>query len=385
MVATSRQLSSLVEAIEQYIRHEIPLVELRGVLSDAIQSQPAYADTIHAVLDDKLENRHLTFADYGELIVGMGEILSEDIPMDCSDTKPDTRQDSVTELATPVVDVAVTKVLEPTVQEPLNQKKEPGIVLSQPSRAKQLRRNISLARNSFVFKFMSSRTSIAVSISLVGVLVALITISFVEDAPDGVQEMARANEIAVTELNATAESIFVIPTANSMLVLPSTESILIVEWQPERAAKQGSRSAAATKPKVKARPVRQSPTRAVRHLPAPQPEAVTRSARNTELERDSGAFKVMPKPTAAGASTVGPVSFLTEVRGRFIGVDATENIVTIVNTSPVPSNVEQTFVKNVESSTASNNLDQVVYTVSSSVIDLVGVVMTVRGSSVDEP
>ena len=351
MVATSRQLSSLVEAIEQYIRHEIPLVELRGVLSDAIQSQPAYADTIHAVLDDKLENRHLTFADYGELIVGMGEILSEDIPK----------------------------------QEPLNQKKEPGIVLSQPSRAKQLMRNISLARNSFVFKFMSSRMSIAVSISLVGVLAALITISFVEDAPDGVQEMTRANEIAVTELNATAESIFVIPTANSMLVLPSTESILIVEWQPERAAKQGSRSAAATKPKVKARPVRQSPTRAVRHLPAPQPEAVTRSARNTELERDSGAFKVMPKPTAAGASTVGPVSFLTEVRGRFIGVDATENIVTIVNTSPVPSNVEQTFVKNVESSTASNNLDQGVYTVSSSVIDLVGVVMTVRGSSVDEP
>ena len=93
MVTTSRHLtvpSSLVEAIEQYIRHEIPLVELRGILSDAIQKQPAYASTIHAVLDDKLENRRLTIVDYGELIVGMGEILSEDIPTDCSDAKPDT-------------------------------------------------------------------------------------------------------------------------------------------------------------------------------------------------------------------------------------------------------------------------------------------------------
>ena len=252
-------------------------------------------------------------------------------------------------------------------QEPLNQKKEPSIVLSQPSRAKQLRRNISLARNSFVFKFISRRTSIAISTALVGVLAALITFSFLEDAPDGMQEIAGATEITVSEVNATAES------------------ILIVEWQPERSAKQGSRSAVATKPNVKVRPVRQSPTRAVRHLPAPQPEAVTRSVRNTEPERDSGAFKVMPKPTATGASTRGALSFLSEVRSRFIGVDATENIVTIVNTFPIPSNVEQTFVKNVESSTASNNLDQVVYTVSPSIIDLVGVVMTVRGSSVDEP
>jgi TonB family protein len=92
----------------------------------------------------------------------------------------------------------------------------------------------------------------------------------------------------------------------------------------------------------------------------------------------------VPKPAAADALTEALVSFLTEVRIRSGGVDAAENIVTTVNTAPIPSNVEHAFVKNIDFSIASGNLDQVVTTVSSSEIDLVGVVMTVRGAPVDE-
>jgi TonB family protein len=92
MVASTRQLAmpeALVAAFESFTQQQITLEDLHTVVARTVSADPAYVEIIQSMFDHELESQRLSIADYGELVVELGEVLSEDVATDCSALNPD--------------------------------------------------------------------------------------------------------------------------------------------------------------------------------------------------------------------------------------------------------------------------------------------------------
>ncbi len=80
---------SVSKAIEDFGLGELSLLEVRECITLALEEDPSLAEPIHEALDDELKSRHLTIADYGELVGVVGAVVSENIPTEFSEETPD--------------------------------------------------------------------------------------------------------------------------------------------------------------------------------------------------------------------------------------------------------------------------------------------------------
>jgi len=76
---------SVARAIESFGQGQTTLPEVRARVAEALEGGPECAEAIHELLDEELKSRHLSIADYGELVGVVGAVASENVPTEWSE------------------------------------------------------------------------------------------------------------------------------------------------------------------------------------------------------------------------------------------------------------------------------------------------------------
>ncbi|MDP6437934.1 MAG: protein kinase [Gammaproteobacteria bacterium] len=80
---------SLAEAIGELSHGNLCIGDVRQILATALENHPEAGESIQEFLDEELQARRLSISDYGELVTGLGAVLSENVPTEWSEDAPE--------------------------------------------------------------------------------------------------------------------------------------------------------------------------------------------------------------------------------------------------------------------------------------------------------